>query len=83
MTSWEIGHIQRIANKDFPAQEIWMKGHDFWAFKKYKYYTIVTIGICKGEKTYDIDTQMAGIDVESLIAEKKEEGYTCGAILDS
>jgi len=82
--------VQRIADKSFPAQELWHnpKTRMFWAFKKNEGAIDMTYGFYdhKGVREYAstiYQTSNVETEVEKMIKVKETEGFVCyGIMLD-
>lgn len=77
--------IQELAEHKFPADELWIKGTDFWAFKKGYNIVYETTGHWTENgivfNTVDIWTYEPEIKIDFLVEQKTEQGYKCFAIL--
>ena len=77
--------IQRRANIDFPAQELWYRDSDdtFWCYREENNSLKLVDGtIINGVLHYDVSIQnMRDGLIEQFCDQKTNEGYECYAIL--
>lgn len=78
--------IQKRANIDFPAQEIWFRENDesFWCYKQENNSLKLVEGIViNGELHYDVSVHNIEGEEETskLCDQKTNDGYECFAIL--
>ena len=85
MKSTIMADIQDLAENKFPADEIWIREHDFWAFKKGYNIVYETTGRWNENEvifnTVDIWTYEPEIIIDELVRKKIGEGYKCFSIL--
>lgn len=75
--------IQKIAGNSFPADELWINDNKFWAYELERRKVILTEGnVREGHVTFTsevIHTIEPEEMIESLIIQKKSEGFLCFA----